>query len=502
MATSQLGWQTPSSGARNPAALGAGFFFLSMLALAAALASSAYLGEAASALAWVIAAGGFFLIVAQPTLAITILLSTMLLTYPDILAGKGLLTINNVLGFTLLFVMLVRTYFAHNLRVFREQEIKLLFAIFFSALLLTMAAETLLPQLTAPLVVETKLGIFRPARDLTVERFKDFFSRLAFLVFLVYFTPTKRHVKWILLSFLACILFAIPSALSNFLSGTETYLRVTPAMELGKDSGWLSNANRFAFMCLLAMSLLFYFSAIAKRKVLVLITAPLILTFATLLLFSGSRSGLLSLLIAGGWVFARRGLLTLPARVAIIALGLTVTLAVFPTLPPQLRERLLNVNPFSPTGEGSHSTEVRVTTVVESAGIFARYPLTGVGIGNFRWVNFYYNGNFKPPHNSYMAALSEGGLVVPLLYGLLFISLWKRLKTVRQLFHDDPELPYLGEWLSFYFVAFLFFSFFADIWIEELHLYLITGLAIVTYRLATPEPAETSYAPSARRVFH
>lgn len=502
MATSQLGWQTSPQKASNPAALGAGLFFLSMLGLAAALASSAYLGEAASALALVIAAGGFFLIVAQPSLAIMILLSTMLLTYPDILAGSGLLTINNVLGFTLLLVMVVRTYFAHNLQVFREQEIKLLFGIFFSALLLTMAAEALLPQLAAPLVVETKLGIFRPARDLTVERFKDFFSRLAFLVFLVHFTPTKRHVKWILLAFLACILFSLPSALANFFAGTETYLRVTPAMELGKDSGWLSNANRFAFMCLLAISLLFYFSAIAKRKALLLITTPLILTFTTLLLFSGSRSGLLSLLIAGGWLFARRAVLTLPARIAILALGLTVTLALFPTLPPQLQERLLNVNPFNPEGEGSHSTEVRVTTVVESAGIFARYPLTGVGIGNFRWVNFYYNGNFKPPHNSYMSTLSEGGLILPLLYGLLFIVLWKRISKVRKLFYDDPELPHIGEWLSFYFVAFLFFSFFADIWVEELHLYLITGIAIVTYRLGMPAPTETAYAPSARRVFH
>jgi O-antigen ligase len=478
---------------------GFSLFLFSLLALGVALGSSAYLGQASVALALVIAGGGFFLIIAQPTLAILILISTMLLTYPDVLAGRGLLTPNNLLGITLLLIMLVRIYLDHTPWILKEREVRLLVFIFLAALLFTAIAEAILPKVANTLVVETKGGVFRPAKDLTVARFKDFFSRLAFLVFFTYFVTTRRQVKWVLLSFLACILVAMPTAFSNLLSGITDDSRVTAGLDIGGGAGWLSNANRFAFMCLLGMSLLFYLSAIMKNKILTLVAIPLSLALATLILFSGSRSGLLSLIIAGGWLLTRRSSMSIQARFGLVFLGLVVALSMFPTLPPKLQERLLNLNPFNPQGEGSNSTEVRVTTVFESAGIFARYPLTGVGIGNFRWVNFYYNNNFKPPHNSYMWALAEGGLFIFLLYAILFRTVFKRLRTVRLLFHGDPELPYIGEWLSFYLLAFLFFSFFADVWLEEIHLYMIVGLAIILHHLATQEATD---APHPAGVFH
>jgi O-antigen ligase len=95
--------------------------------------------------------------------------------------------------------------------------------------------------------------------------------------------------------------------------------------------------------------------------------------------------------------------------------------------------------------------------------------------------------------------LSEGGIICTVLYGILFLTLFRRLRTIRRLYRDDPDLPYIGEWLSFYLVTFLFFSLFADIWLEEPHLYLIAGLAIVTQRLATQEAIN---APSPGRVLH
>jgi hypothetical protein len=94
-----------------------------------------------------------------------------------------------------------------------------------------------------------------------------------------------------------------------------------------------------------------------------------------------------------------------------------------------------------------------------------------------------------------MWALSEGGLFIFLLYAVLFRTVHKRLRTVRQLFRDDPDLPYIGEWLSFYLLAFLFFSFFADVWLEEIHLYMITGLAITLHRIATQE-ATNAHRPA------
>jgi O-antigen ligase len=497
MATEQLSWRTSAD--RTPAVWGFFLLLVSILVLGIALGSSTYLGQTTVALALVIASGGFVFVVAQPALAILVLISTMLLTYPDVLTGHGLLTINNLLGVTLFLILLVRVYLSHDTWLLRERELQLLVLIFLSALLLTAAAEALLPNVANTLVVETKNGLFRPARDLTVSRFKDFFSRIAFFIFFVYFISTKKQVKWVLLTILACILVALPPAFSNLLNDVTNDFRVTAGFNLGRGSGWLSNPNRFAFMCLLGMSLVFYFSTTVKNRLFTFITILFGLAFATLILFSGSRSGLLSLLVTGGWLLLRGGVMSWQARLGVSLFALVAVLSIFPTLPPRLQVRLLNINPFSPEGEGTNSTEVRVATLVESTGIFAQYPLTGVGIGNFRWVNFYYNNNFKPPHNSYMWALAEGGIICAVLYGILFFTLFRRLRMLRRLYRDDPNLPHIGEWLSFYLVAFLFFSFFADIWLEEIHLYLIAGLAIVVHRLSVQETLD---APGSSRVLH
>jgi O-antigen ligase len=498
MATEQLSWRAPAP--RGPVAvLGPILFGLSFLALALALSSSAYLGQAKVGLALVIAAGGFVAVLAQPIVALMVLISTTLLTYPDALAGQGLLTINNLLGVTLVLLMLVRIFLGQEPWFLRQREIQILAGLFFAFLFLTIAAEALLPKVANTLVIETKSGIFRPVRDLTAMRFKDFFSRVAFLIFLVYFVSTKKHIKLVMLAFLGCILVALPAAFANLLSNTANDARITAGFDIGGGAGWLSNENRFAFMCLLGMSILFYFISITKNRFITLIASLLMVAFTTLIFLSGSRSGVLSLVISGGWLLTRQKAISFPARLATLILIGVVSIVLFFTLPVRLQERLLNLNPFNPQGEGSHSTEVRVATLVESIGMFARYPLTGVGIGNFRWINLYYNNNFKPPHNSYLWALSEGGLFCFLLYMVLFRTLAKRIREVRQLFRDDPELPYIGEWLSFYFITFLFFSFFADVWLEEIHLYMLTGLAIILHRLITQE---SSNGPRPTRIFY
>lgn len=502
MATSQLSWQAPTTTVRGPATIGVFLVATSMLMLAIVLGFSTYSGQGGVATMLVIASGGFFLVLAQPSFAVLILISTLLLPYPETLIGHGLLTINNLLGVTLLLIMLVRIYMSHDTWFLRERELRIILLIFLSALLLTFIAEVILPIASnTALIVETKSGLFRPARDLTARRFKDFFSRIAFFTFFIYFISTKKQIKWVLFTLLACVLFALPPAFSNLVNDLTNDFRVTARfVEGGNDSGgWLSNANRFAFMCLVGMSLLFYLSTITKSRLLTFVAIPLSIAFATLILFSGSRSGLLSLLITGGWLLLRGGAISWQARLGMFLFVLVAALSIFPTLPPRLQERLLNINPFNPEGEGTNSTEVRVATVVEGMGLFAQYPFTGVGIGNFRWVNFYYNDNFKPPHNSYVWVLSEGGVICAALYGILFFSLFRRLRTIRRLYHDDPDLPHIGEWLSFYLVAFLFFSFFADIWLEEPHLYFIAGLAIVIHRLSTQGTID---APSSSRVFH
>jgi O-antigen ligase len=469
------------------------------LAGSLALGWAASQGQAELALALLVAGGGFCCIVFRPEFGILLLLSTMLLTYPDILQGQGLLTINNLLGAMFVLLLAGRIFFNRDPWFLQEREVKIFFLVGLAFVVSTMLAEYMLPALHHQDLLRLGRKSQVVVRDLTQQLFKDFVSRVAFLIFFINFITTRRHVRYVLLLLLACILLVIPPALEMYLSGTGEGYRVTAGKSaIGGGAGWLSNPNRFAFMCLVGTGLLFYFFATTQRQGVKLLTVLGVAILTALTLLSGSRSGFLGFFLMMGWFLIRGRRLGSGMRAGIVLLGTSAAITFFLLAPPVLQERLTNLNPFDAQGEGARSTERRTATMEQSLAVFAQYPVFGVGPGNFRWVNVYLHGDFKPPHNSYLWALTEGGSVCLVLYLLLFFALFKRLRLLRQELRTDPALLPIAEWLSFYLLLLLFFSFFADVWLEEVHLYLIAGLSIVLQRLAATrtEKVETAWAPS------
>ncbi len=477
--TDSPGWNAKSRVPAFP------FLLALILGMGVLLGWTAYAGRVELALALLVATGAFLFVLFHPEAGILILISTMLLTYPDVLQGRGLLTINNLLGLMFVVLLLARNFFQRQLWFLQEREVQIFIWIGLAFLLSTLVAELVLPEFPYQELVRLgRRGGVR-VRDLTQPFFKDFISRVAFVIFFVNFITTRRQVLYVLFLLLGCILLVVPPALQVYLSGGGEAQRVTAGFAIGGGSGWLSNPNRFAFMCLLGTSLLFFFAAFVQGRMLRLLCISAAVVLTLLVLLPATRRGLWGVGIVGGgfWWGVRvmgRGL-----SAGVLLLGVSVLVAFFLLLPPLVQERLLNLNPFNPSGEGSHSAEVRINTLAQSFALFTDYPLLGVGLGNFRWMNIYTHGNWKPPHNSYLWALAEGGVVCLGLYLWLFASLFRRLGLLRQSFGQGSGLPYIGEWLTCYLLLFLFFSFFADVWLEEVHLYLIVGLALVLGRLAS-----------------
>ena len=115
--------------------------------------------------------------------------------------------------------------------------------------------------------------------------------------------------------------------------------------------------------------------------------------------------------------------------------------------------------------------------------MFVDYPLFGVGLGNFREVakQVYQDEFFRPPHNSYIWALSEGGIFCFLLYLLLFWFTWRDIKWIDAAPSMPPELRWIGAALSPALILLMFYSAFADIWLSPIT-YILIGLVIVFKR--------------------
>jgi len=476
----------PSSAA--PFWLLLGFIVLG-IAFTAAVAAGGYWPLTALVLTGVAAA--FVVVLRLPHVGISLFLTTFLINYPSVARGAGPLTINNILG-VLFLVLLLWDFYLHRDAWFLNDP--LLYALVgIGALFIvgTVASVYTLPDDHVQRLIQKPIGAVYGKTDYTSRFMFQYFSRIAFVLFVLRFIRTPRQLLWVFVTMLFCILFAVPPALHAYVTATGTDVRA-----LTRVVNWADNANRFAFGLLLGIAFFYYLSITTKAAWVKVVAVLGTLLLSPTILLSASRSGFMGMLLLGGMVMVgmfggateRSKRATLSGLLLALAVGLVTY---FTILPPRMQERILNLNPFATSAEGSQSTEFRYATIQNSLDIIAEHPIMGVGLGNFRWVHKYTHGRFKPPHNSYIWALAEGGVPLLLAFLALFYALWRRLGRLRAAYEHHPVIPFFPNWLRVYIVLLLFFSFFADVWIEE-HVFLLVGATILLdfwRKTSTPAPA-------------
>ena len=187
---------------------------------------------------------------------------------------------------------------------------------------------------------------------------------------------------------------------------------------------------------------------------------------------SASRGGLIGLAVTGMMLFVqgRRGSGRLLYGVAALIIG---AMLVQEVVPEQAFERITNIPGISRSestaGEGS--LQRRAYTYEIGVEIWKKAPLVGVGPGNWSYVRFITDPlrSAAAAHNSYLAALAEGGLLCLVLYLVLFYV------TIRDLLRLERSPAIVArakadglEWLlaatRVCLISFLVFSLFADLW--------------------------------------
>ncbi len=460
------------------------WLLLPMVALGATMGAATWVGGQwpLTFVVLLLTVAAFTLVLTNPHIGISLFLTTFLINYPGVARGVGFLTINNVLGGLFLGLLAWDYYRNRDAWYLRERLVWMLLAIGGMLVLSTVSAEYGFPDAYIQRLIERPVGV-SAAFDFTRRWLFQHFSRVAFVVFMLQFVRTPGQLRAVFLTLLACILAAVPPALIQWVQAGAGEFRIDVEIV-----NWADNENRFAFGCVLGISLLFYLLTTVRSAAVRGFALVAGLLLLPLVLLAASRSGflgicLLAILIVGGAFGTTPGRGSAPARIAaLLALTgvgfLTFTLL----LDPRAQERVLNLNPFAAERlEGTASTEFRAAAVEHSLALIRQHPILGVGLGNFRWVNRYYHGFFKPPHNSYLWAAAEGGVVLLSAYLLLFRQLWRRFGRLRSAYTDHPQLAFFPHWLRVYMVLLLFFSFFADVWLEE-HIFLLVGSAILLDR--------------------
>jgi O-antigen ligase len=446
---------------------------LALIGLAVVLALATYSGLEATVLGAIVAAAVLTIVVAKPEIGIFLLMTNYLIaSYPTPLRGQGLLTINNLLGIILAVLLVAHLAQKQDLWFLRIRQVQIYLAIGVVLIIGSIASSYYFPDL------RVTRGRFR-FLDQTGAMSQDFATRLAFLVFVLNFLTRKADLKRAVTIMLLCLVMVVPSALAGYASGEAIGgYRAAASFSLG------TNPNRLAFLCLVQIAFWWYFMRAHPSTARLALGTATIGSLILTVLLTASRSGILGLGLTF-YLLTRTRAGVRGGRIQVIAVALVAIGAMMTLLPAEHMERFQNMNPFA-TGTkdvGAHSTERRVETVEVGWEMFGDYPLFGVGIGNFREVakQVYQDPFFRPPHNSYVWALSEGGIFCLGLYLLLFWRTWRDIKWLQASPAVPQDLRWIAAALAPSFILFLFYSAFADIWLSPIT-YILIAIVIVFRR--------------------
>src|SRR5205085_4252843 len=269
------------------------------------------------------------------------------------------------------------------------------------------------------------------------------------------------------------------------------------------------NPNKLAYFALLVLTQLWY----ARRTIRSPILYPLwaVVTGITLIMvpLTASRSGILNLLVFV-LIVMWEGKFNVRKLVAfaVVAMAIVVQFAYDASvidllLPSQTAQRLTNIGVNTEvlteeSYEATGSAGGRFRTAQAATRVWIEYPIFGVGIGNFETERAATDpfGVVGPPHNSYLWALAEGGVVVFALYIWLFWWTIRRIHEIRWEYearYGPMKLGWLVAAMRTTLIGFLFYSFFADMWYHDFF-YIIMGMALAIIHLHE-QYAETGRVP-------
>jgi O-antigen ligase len=156
--------------------------------------------------------------------------------------------------------------------------------------------------------------------------------------------------------------------------------------------------------------------------------ACLVMVYA--LLRTGSRAGLLALIVAAGiclWEFGIRGRRPHLLLIAVAASGI-----IFAVAGQRVIQRFSNTTQYEGNGAAYESAQLRQGLLVRSLKLTLEHPLFGIGPGDFPVIS----GAWQETHDVYTEFSAEAGIPALVLFLMIY---WYALKQLHELKQREPE---------------------------------------------------------------
>jgi len=289
---------------------------------------------------------------------------------------------------------------------------------------------------------------------------------------------TERRLKLLLLLVLAVSIFLSVNAIYDYQRGFFQVgaLETSTARIAGRIGGLFGNSNDLALhlvtMVPIALALGLIKSGLFRKGIYfgaaALMVGAVIVTF--------SRGGFIGLVAAVLLLVRRLGRKNRVATTGALVFAIILFLALVPSTYSSRLSTILNSS-ADLTASSSQRTEV----FKRSVWVALRYPLFGVGIGNFP----HKSPRNLATHNAYTQVAAEMGLAAMVVYILFQVHSLRRLRRIEEQSRSRPDqrrFYYLSVGLQASLVGYMVSSFFGAV-AYQWYVYYLVGYAVCLHRI-------------------
>jgi putative inorganic carbon (hco3(-)) transporter len=323
------------------------------------------------------------------------------------------------------------------------------------------------------------------------EKFNEMLLKtIVIFIVLVNVVRTEMRLKLLLLLVLGVSIYLSINAINDYRAGNFA----TGALEThdlrigGRIKGLFENSNDLAMhlVSMIPIAVALGLSGRNPLKKLIYFGVTGLMVAAVVVTFS--RGGFIGL-VAGTFVLVRR--LGKKNRMATTG-ALVFAVILFVALAPgAFSSRLSTI--FNSAADLTGSSSQRTEVLKRSVWVALRYPLFGVGIGNFR----YKSPRNLETHNAYTQVAAEMGIAAMVVYILFIVHPIRRLRLIEKESYDQKErrrFYYLSVGLQASLVGFMFSSFFGAV-AYQWYVYYLVAYAVCLHRLYIMKfPPEDGFA--------
>jgi O-antigen ligase len=311
---------------------------------------------------------------------------------------------------------------------------------------------------------------------------------IIFIVF-VNVVRTEMRLRLLLLLILAVSIYLSISAINDYRHGVFAVGEFETARIAGRIKGLFENSNDLALhlvsMIPIAIALGLYRPGLPRK--LIYFGAVAVMMAAVIVTYS--RGGFIGL-VAAGLILVRR--LGKKNRVATTGALVFAVLVFLVAAPGAYSGRLSTV--FNSAADVTGSSTQRTEVLKRSIWVSLRYPLFGVGIGNFH----HKSEHELATHNAYTQVSSEMGMGAFVVYLMFLIYPLRRMRLVEKQSYEQPEqrrFYYLSIGLQGALVGYMVSSFFGAV-AYQWYVYYLVGYAVCLHRLYIMKfPPPEGYEP-------